>query len=474
MSKAKIDQVLSKVLNYINPLGSERDMLLKVANDIILRADLKCKEIGIDAEVRLVGSAAKDTWIRGHAEADVFVMFKQDLSKQNFESTVLDIGRASISLAGGTHRLRYAEHPYVEGFVNGIRINVVGCYKVKRGEWKTPVDRTPYHTDYVNSRLREDQKKDVRLLKSFLMNIGCYGAEIRVSGFSGYLCELLTIEYGSFAELVNSVARWRPPVIIDVEKHYEKREDAIRRFGKAHLIVVDPIDKKRNVAAAVSEEKFAEVILASKLFLQKPSLSFFRKIEAKKKNLKEEVSKGRNFLGILIKVKEEPPDVVWGEVKHTLLGIKKALERKGFEVIQSKPFVSNDKCLMLFELRSLYLPKVYKHEGPPVYLNNVVDFINKHSSSEYTLAGPWVEGNRIYVVKAKKEDHVDKVLKDMISKGEISISKGVKEGLINSSIAINEGIEDLVKNDDELRGFSEEFLSNISPSVVSWLRGSKE
>jgi tRNA nucleotidyltransferase (CCA-adding enzyme) len=47
---------------------------------------------------------------------------------------------------------------------------------------------------------------EVRLLKKFMKGTGVYGAEIKIGGFSGYLCELLILKYRSFAQTIEAFA----------------------------------------------------------------------------------------------------------------------------------------------------------------------------------------------------------------------------------------------------------------------------
>jgi tRNA nucleotidyltransferase (CCA-adding enzyme) len=104
--------------------------------------------------------------------------------------------------------------------MSGLEADIVPSTEVgdpsKSGE-KLSVERTPLHTRYVKSRLSECMKDDVRLLKSFFKSIGVYGAESHVGGFSGYVCELLVIRYGSFRKVLEAISRWGPGVYVDVE-----------------------------------------------------------------------------------------------------------------------------------------------------------------------------------------------------------------------------------------------------------------
>ena len=126
----------------------------------------------------------------------------------------------------------------------GINVDIVPAYKIKNAEERgTAVDRTQLHNEFVNSNLNVRQRDEVRVLKAFLKAHGIYGAEARIEGFSGYLCELLIYHYGTFANLVTAMANLKLPLIINTGKsrkmNNENTASMLKLFGK-RLIVVDP------------------------------------------------------------------------------------------------------------------------------------------------------------------------------------------------------------------------------------------
>ncbi len=107
------------------------------------------------------------------------------------------------------------------GFIEGFDVDFVPCYTIKNAEeLKSAVDRTILHTEYVKKNLKPEQRNEVLLLKKFMESIHTYGAEFKVGGFSGYLCELLIINYGTFIEVLEAASeKWRPKTVIDIEKY---------------------------------------------------------------------------------------------------------------------------------------------------------------------------------------------------------------------------------------------------------------
>ena len=101
-------------------------------------------------------------------------------------------------------------NPYIRGIYQDHKIEIVPCYKIENATQKlSAVDRTPLHTSYIKKHLKESQKNDVRLFKQFLKGINCYGAEAEIEGFSGYLCEILILKYGSFRNIISNAKDWK-------------------------------------------------------------------------------------------------------------------------------------------------------------------------------------------------------------------------------------------------------------------------
>lgn len=393
-------EVLAEVLRAAEgiavPTRDEEERLSSVAERVLgaVRSSFSGVEGYLGASVE--GSAAKGTWVRSRPEVDVFVMFSPEIPGERLEELVVTRGIAALESVGASWRLRYAEHPYVEGFLSGVGVNVVGCYEVERGRWISAVDRTPYHTAYVSSRLDERLRREVRLAKAFAMGIGVYGAEIKVGGFSGYLMELLVLRSGGFIELLEDASRWRPPKVIEMTGELSE-ERALVLFQNSPLIVTDPVDPRRNVASAVTLTKLSEFVLAAKLFLARPSLDFFAPPRPRRPEAWREVIAIR-----FDRPQGLPVDTLWGEALKFARSVASSLSREGFEVRRWAVEGTEDSVLVLLELDRLELPTFALREGPPVWLENALDFIERHASDPLTAAGPWVDGERLYVLKRRE------------------------------------------------------------------------
>ncbi|MGZ7160978.1 MAG: CCA tRNA nucleotidyltransferase, partial [Methanobacterium sp.] len=212
---------LNRVLNAIKPTKEEKEKVMSLSNKLINVINDIARENGIDAEAVLVGSVAKDTWLHARADIDIFIKFPLNTSENDLKELGLKIGRKCIQKMHGKHELRFASHPYVTGFIEGYEIDFVPCYTIENAdELKSAVDRTILHTEYVNKKLKEEQKDEVLLLKKFMESIHTYSAEAKVGGFSGYLCELLIINYGTFVDVLETASeKWSPKTTIDIENY---------------------------------------------------------------------------------------------------------------------------------------------------------------------------------------------------------------------------------------------------------------
>ena len=121
----KLEEVLAEALKLVKPTKADESLLKNVVNKMknILKEETSRVEgvLGISLE----GSAAKNTWIKGREEADIFIHFDKNIPRDEMERKVIEIGFKAIERAGGKPRLMYADHPYVEGVINGVTVDIV-------------------------------------------------------------------------------------------------------------------------------------------------------------------------------------------------------------------------------------------------------------------------------------------------------------------------------------------------------------
>jgi len=415
---SNLEKVSSAVLKRITPNQKEKKEVLSLAENLVQKVRTAAEKAGVKAEVRLEGSVAKDTWLREEPDIDIFMRLPTSTSREAFGAVCLKIAKEATR--GFKQVERFAEHPYLEAWVNSTRVNIVPCYQVKPSEWVSATDRTPFHTDYVKPRLNDRLRSEIRLLKRFMKGVGVYGAEIKVGGFSGYLCELLTLQYNSFVGVLKFAADLRNAWLIDCEGYYKGRENELPKIFQEPLVVVDPVDKGRNAASAVRKERLIEFVAASREFLRSPSLEFFYPRETKAlsaRQLLNEIKKRRSTL-VFVKFDRARavPDVFWGQLYKTQRVLRKMLEQNDFHVIRGSAW-SNEQDLnvLVFEVEHGKLPLVKKHLGPPLRKRKECDnFLLKHLGSPNTVSGPYVEEDRWVVETMRKHTDITALLSEKL------------------------------------------------------------
>ena len=93
------------VLSRIRPKIEEIENICAVA-DMLLNA---VNESGT-AKGMVVGSVARNTWVSGDRDIDVFMLYPPELPRQALEEQGLILGRSIASRFGGQYVEKYAEH----------------------------------------------------------------------------------------------------------------------------------------------------------------------------------------------------------------------------------------------------------------------------------------------------------------------------------------------------------------------------
>ena len=417
----EIEAVTKQVLQKITPTKEDRAKVEAITRELEQKVALACKEEGVSAIVRVEGSVAKDTWLSENPDIDIFMRLPTSIPRKDLG----EIGLKIAKKAAGTYKQieRFAEHPYLQLIVEDYRVDIVPCYDAKPGEWQSATDRTPYHTDYIKKHLRVGLLGEVRLLKRFMQGTGVYGAEIKVGGFSGYLCELLIMKYGSFAGTVETFAHCNKRVVIDIGNYYAERQNEIPLLFPEPLVIVDPVDKGRNVASAVQQEKLYSFVGAARAFFKAPDIAFFYPPKTQSltgANLKTQLeSRGSSTVFLVVDQIKAVPDVLWGQLYRTKRSLHKLLELNDYKILKDAVW-SNEKNLSVFafELEQQALPNIKKHLGPPLEREaESENFLEKYRDNPQVISGPYIEDGRWMVEVPRKTTDAVALLKEKLSDG---------------------------------------------------------
>ena len=441
---SELETVLAHVRKRVIPGDAERERLRTVADTLTEAAHEAIADLPVDADVVQVGSTARGTWVAGDRDIDLFVRFPPDLNREELERYGLAVGHAVLP---DGHE-EYAEHPYVKGEHDGFSVDLVPCYAVSSAaELISAVDRTPFHDAYLRDRLDDDLAEDVVLTKAFLKGIGAYGSDLRTEGFSGYLTELLVVELGGFRPLIESARSWHPPVEFDPEGHAERTFDD-------PLVVVDPTDPTRNVAAVLSPANLARLQHYARDLLERPRKEPFERTVPDALDaaaVREHLDRrGATPIAVVFDAPDLVDDQLWPQLQRSLDGVVRGLNAHGFDVLRAEAMVddrhdavlhtnatlvdgseasegsgggrggtsgkrprdgrgrpANDgpgRAALYAELAVTERPRVERHEGPPLAVRSHAEgFYAAYADDvDPDTYGPFIDGDR-YVVERERE-----------------------------------------------------------------------
>jgi tRNA nucleotidyltransferase (CCA-adding enzyme) len=385
MSNPGINKLIEGILKECTPTPEEQINLHTMANKVKNKLESCVSEYKLGSKIKEIvfgGSFAKGTWVKNEADIDIFVKFKNDVNYSHFEAYGKLIGMQALKEY--SPYLRYADHPYVEAYVDGVKFNIVPCFDVSFGDWKSAADRSPFHTSYVVSNLNQDKKNQVRLLKKFLKSLKIYGAEISIEGFSGYVCEVLILKFGSFLSTVQFFSTYSSDNgVISITKTDHEQEKHKRIFD-SFLVILDPIDENRNLGSAISSRSVATLIQSSRKFLTNTGNDYFRQEPVYLPN--------NDLLGLLssfilvieFKYSDRPSDVIWGQLKKMTKSICKFVESYGFRILkyQCNVYEKEKTCVMALLYESITISKLSFKIGPEIFrLHDVEKFIEINDDS---------------------------------------------------------------------------------------------
>ena len=374
-----------KILNQIKPSNEERQNFQRIQKEVVTRLNQKLK----DAEAILGGSGAKDTWLTGNHDVDIFILFdyKKFSAKSNQLSKHLE---PVIKKAFPQQKLNliHGSRDYFQFNYGNYNFEIVPILKLNKSDEAINItDVSPLHSKWVN-QAGKNLKDDIRLAKQFCKANQLYGAESYIGGFSGYILEILTINYGSFEKLLKASQKWKMGDVVDVEKHYPQK-DALFHLNKSKttspLVIIDPVDKNRNAAAALIKEVFVKFKHLAKLYLAKPNEMFFQEEEINPETITKKAGKNP-FIFLRATPVKGKRDVIGVKIIKTFNHLKKELEP--FQLKEAKwiwkgegdaifYFITKKDKLSAFEIR----------QGPPLKMKEFVKEFKKKNKNSYEKNG---------------------------------------------------------------------------------------
>ena len=360
----KLSEAINSQRSRVSPsVQQERAVLGKTA-------EFLSKVRKAHRQVVVGGSLAKGTWLPGIVDIDVFALYDYRMHEKKSRELSDILARKLARAFRKAKRLHGSRDYFVIDF-KGLKFEVVPILKIsKAGQARNITDVSPLHTNWVRKNSDKRLRDEVRLSKAFIDAQGCYGAESYIGGFSGYVCEVLTLHYGSFEKLLRKAAKWKDREFIDPEGHYRTSRAAELALNsekmQSPIILIDPVDRDRNAAAALTEEKFLALKKAASQFVKKPSQTFFVRKGISIEGLQEEArKKNLQLLAVKVACPAGKGDIVGAKLRKASEHFCSVLARNEFKV-RKYGFLWPGKSegWLYYSLPREKLSRAFEHKGP--------------------------------------------------------------------------------------------------------------
>lgn len=297
-----LNDIRLKILENIKPLDSENTKIQQVINDLkncIISWNSLHRNIPIELIQAEGSTGVKQTHLKNASDIDLFVylnpkkyeeilnpIVKNVQKKEKLEKLFKDYCRewiipALTDFGCKNITLSYAEHPYVSVIYENYEIDVVFAFLLSQENLNklgpiTAVDRTFHHSKFIRDNLSETQRDDVRILKKFFKTHLSYGdrAQTGRGGFIGYAAELMIYHYKDVWNVFRHFSEL-PNTVIDIYNRKEKELRNQTRFINDFLLIMDPTDQKRNVAASISPRSWIYCNHKIREFLETTNIDLF-------------------------------------------------------------------------------------------------------------------------------------------------------------------------------------------------------
>ncbi|MFA6888495.1 MAG: hypothetical protein WC254_03285 [Candidatus Woesearchaeota archaeon] len=411
------DKVTATILKKNKVTHKEYTTILNKIDGFMhdLRKGLEMEKI--EAYVMLGGSAAKGTFVKHDFDCDIFIRFMYDTYKDKDISELLE---KALKKAAIKHERVHGSRDYFIGIWKNLHFEAIPVLFITNpAQAKNITDMSPLHVEWLNQHITEELRDQILLTKLFFKAQKIYGAESYMNGFSGHIVDILTTYYGTFKSLLENAIKWREKELINITPHLITASDLNPDKITSAIIVIDPIQKERNAAAAVGFEQFYHLKNQAAEFLEAPSLSHFKRKPVKLADIK---NKGNTVIIIKALPLKGKLDTIGTKIYKVLEFIAEELQRNDFTVLEKGwdwPEDPDTEALLWIVVKEKELPIVKEQMGPPVKLQkDAVAFEEKHKKTFFKDERVYALVKRKYITPLSFVKHLllDKRIKEKARK----------------------------------------------------------
>jgi tRNA nucleotidyltransferase (CCA-adding enzyme) len=436
-----LHKIRSDILDQIRPTQAEIKEGFQIFNQIKQAIQHISEKKNVEVSfINLEGSSGrKQTQLRKWRELDIFIglptsMLPKPIDEEKpakkklrkvLKQLVEEIAVEALKEAGcSSWQVKYAEHPYVSATLDNYKADIIFGFDLtpeyicETGPI-TAVDRTPHHSQFVDSQLSKKQRDDVRLLKAFFHSVFVYGdtSPVGRSGFTGFSTEMLVYHNQSLESVFEFLSQPSPKPL---DYFSRPSKELQQRFRKEELIITDPTDPNRNIASSISERacRFAQHN-ASQL-LRTPSPIYFKMTPIPVLTSDELKIECENYFVI-----EFQDKTGWHYTKtrdklyRYFTKFQKFLSREAtgeprFGSVVFEEVFEAPMFVIALNVEKKEISESYTRAGPPADLLDEVDMFTKKHSNSYLRNG------RYHVEIQRPFNNVDQAIQHFLVKNTLS------------------------------------------------------
>jgi len=374
-AKAIIEQLRTKVVpKQISRVPEEvLDLLKKL---------FKAHELDVD--ILFGGSWAKNTYLEGDHDIDIFVRF--NMNSIEADENISDLTGLALASMAPLQRI-HGSRDYFQFEEEDYHFEIVPVKQIAEvSEAENSTDASPFHVEHVKKAMEKNPNliTDIRLAKLFCKTAKVYGAESYLNGFSGHVLDNLLIHYGDLLSFFTAVADWDTQGQTFIDAQGEKKDATHLNEAKktGPLVLLDPIQADRNAAAALGREKYVDFIEAVKAFLEKPSEDYFTPVPITLQSIEKE-HKGEKLYCYESYPLKGSKDVAGTKLLKCHEYLLRRAEEEGFNIISEGFDFDGKRALCYLVVAEDELSECAKMIGPPKEQEaDAQRFRSKHASHD--------------------------------------------------------------------------------------------
>jgi len=107
-----MNKIEKQVIDRIAPSKEYKKEINTIVKELNKRIEKEIINRNLPADIELVGSIAKDTYIKDNLDIDFFIKFPTKYKKEKIGESALSIGKSILKDTEES----FAEHPYIRGY----------------------------------------------------------------------------------------------------------------------------------------------------------------------------------------------------------------------------------------------------------------------------------------------------------------------------------------------------------------------